>query len=280
MSNEDREKRPKVLESFVKAFRDRLRSGGKGPAMVVLPTGSFRMGDLNGSGYGDRPVHTVTISRPIAMCQYPVMFADYDRFVAAKDAEWHVHEPRRFLKTLFGRKLKRPFDATWGRGRRPVINVNWHGAKAYAAWLSEQTGKRYRLPSESEWEYAARAGMETAYSWGDEIGVNLANCKGSGSKWSDEQTSPVGSFAPNYFGLYDMHGNVWEWVEDCWHHSYEGAPTDGSAWTSGGDSAWRVARGGSWSMEPKYLRSEYRYRFTPSRYFINIGFRLVQDLNP
>ena len=103
-----------------------------------------------------------------------------------------------------------------------MINVNWHDAKAYAAWLSKQTGKRYRLPSESEWEYAARAGTETAYSWGDEIGVNRANCDGCGSEWDDTQTSPVGSFEPNGFGLYDMHGNVYEWVEDRCHGNYEG----------------------------------------------------------
>ena len=126
-----------------------------------------------------------------------------------------------------------------------MINVNWHDAKAYAAWLSKQTGKRYRLPSESKWEYAARAGRETAYSWGDEIGVNRANCDGCGSEWDDTQTSPVGSFEPNGFGLYDMHGNVYEWVEDRCHGNYEGAPSDGRAWTSGGDDRHRVARGGS-----------------------------------
>ena len=229
--------------------------------MVVLPTGRFRMGDLDGDGYGDeRPVHTVTISRPIAMGRYPVTFEDYDRYVSATGAE-------------------RPADAGWGRGRRPVIRVNWHDAKAYAAWLSEQTGKRYRLPSESEWEYAARAGTETAYSWGDEIGVNRANGRGCGSNWRGRQTSPVGSFEPNAFGLYDMHGNVCEWVEDCWHDNYEGAPTDGSAWTSGGDSSRAVVRGGSWSGDPRVLRSAFRGRGWPSGRFNDSGFRLVQDLN-
>ena len=209
----------------VEVFRDRLRSGGEGPAMVVLPTGRFRMGALDGDGDGysaERPVHTVTISRRIAMGQYPVTFEDYDRYA----------ENCGFLKALF---VKKPDDFGWGRGRMPVINVSWEDAKAYAAWLSEQTGKRYRLPSESEWEYAARAGTETAYSWGNEIGVNRANCNVFGTKWSGRRTSPVGSFAPNGFGLYDMHGNVWEWVEDRWYENYEGAPSDGSAWTSGGN---------------------------------------------
>ena len=231
--------------------------------MVVLPTGSFRMGDWDGSDYSsERPVHTVTISRRIAMGRYPVTFEDYDRYVSAMDAEW-------------------PDDNDWGRGRRPVINVNWHEAKAYAAWLSEQTGKRYRLPSESEWEYAARAGTETAYSWGNEIGVNRANCDGSGSKWSGRKTSPVGSFAPNGFGLYDMHGNVWEWVADCWHDNYEGAPTDGSAWTTNcDDSDYAVVRGGSWNFAPRSLRAANRGGGSPSDRFDIYGFRLVQDLNP
>ena len=257
----------------VEVFRDRLRGGGEGPAMVVLPTGRFRMGDLDGDGSDDeRPVRTVTISRPIAMGRYPVTFEDYDHFVDNYDPG--------FLKALFGKKPERPHDSGWGRGRRPVIGVNWHEVKAYAAWLSEQTGKRYRLPSESEWEYAARAGTETAYSWGNEIGVNRANGRGSGSKWSGRQTSPVGSFEPNAFGLYDMHGNVWEWVADCWHDNYEGAPSDGRAWTGGGDSSRAVVRGGSWSFDPRHLRAAYRDRGAPSDRDYNGGFRLVQDLNP
>ena len=241
----------------VEVFRDRLRSGGEGPAMVVLPTGRFRMGSPAGEAgrFSDEgPVHTVTISRRIAMGQYPVTFEDYDRYAE----NWG------FLKALFGKK---PNDMGWGRGRRPVINVNWNDAKAYAAWLSEQTGKRYRLPSESEWEYAARAGTETAYSWGDEIGVNRANGLNSHSEWSGKKMSPVGSFERNAFGLYDMHGNVFEWVEDCWHDNYEGAPSDGSAWTSGGDI-------------PRSLRSAYRFRLAPSVRSYFFGFRLVQDLNP
>ena len=245
-----------------RVFRDALSSGGAGPQMVVLPTGRFRMGDLSGDGYNnERPVHTVTISRPIAMGRYPVTFEDYDLYVWAMGS-------------------KRPGGSGWDRGRRPVIEVNWHDARAYATWLSAQTGKTYRLPSESEWEYAARAGTETAYSWGDEIGVNRANGHNSGSKWSGRKTSPVGSFEPNAFGLFDMHGNVWEWVEDCWHDNYEGAPTDGRAWTSAGDSSRAVVRGGSWFDVPRFLRSAYRLRYRPSIRNIGCGFRLVQDLNP
>lgn len=123
-----------------------------------------------------------------------------------------------------------PIDYGWGRNRRPVIHVSWNDAKAYVAWLSKMTGREYRLLTEAEWEYAARAGTTTAYYWGDEIGKNNTNCNGCGSQWGGRKTAPVGSFAPNAFGLYDMFGNVWEWVEDCFHNNYEGAPTDGSAW--------------------------------------------------
>ena len=230
--------------------------------MVVLPTGRFRMGDLDGSGFDhERPVRTVTISRPIAMGKYPVTFEEYDRFVSATGAY-------------------RPEDEGWGRGTRPVIDVSQEEAKAYAVWLSKQTGKRYRLPSEAEWEYAARAGTTTQYSWGDDIGRNRANCDGCGSEWDDEKTAPVGSFAANPFGLYDLHGNVLEWVEDCWHNNYESAPSDGRAWTTGCDESWAVVRGGSWYDYPSRLRSAFRYVYWPSNRDIYLGFRLVQDINP
>ena len=249
----------------VEEFRDPLHSGGEGPAMVMLPTGSFRMGDLDGSGHSDeRPVRTVTIRRPIAMGQYPVTFEEYDRFISATGAE-------------------RPADKGWGRGRRPVIDVSWDDAKAYVAWLSEQTGKPYRLPSEAEWEYAARAGTETAYSWGDDIDCRQARYgRREGGECSDSEdgTTPVGSFAANAFGLFDMHGNVWEWVEDRWHENYEGAPTDGSAWTSGGDGGSRVVRGGSWWNSPRGLRCAFRGWGAPSGRNNIYGFRLVQDLDP
>ena len=249
----------------VEVFRDTLRDGGQGPEMVVLPTGRFRMGDLDGGGFdNERPVRTVIISRPIAMGKYPVTFEEYDRFVSATDAY-------------------RPDDRGWGRGTRPVIKVSQEDAKAYAVWLSEQTGKRYRLPSEAEWEYAARAGTTTRYSWGDSISCSQARYgRRPNGECSDsyDGTVAVGSFAANPFGLYDMHDNVCEWVEDCWHNNYEGAPSDGSAWTTGGDKSLAVVRGGSWSDIPSSLRSAFRYRFKPSVRGFNLGFRLVQDLNP
>ena len=186
-----------------------------------------------------------------------------------------------------------PEDEGWGRGSRPVIHVSWDDAKAYAEWLSKKTGESYRLPSEAEWEYAARAGSTTKYHWGNDIGRNKANCSGRsrkpgsrcGSQWDALSTAPVGSFQPNRFGLFDMHGNVVEWVEDCYQpstkpqtlESYQGAPTNGSAWTSG-SCDYRVLRGGSWLNRPGDLRSADRNWDRPHNRDTGLGFRLAQDL--
>ena len=237
------------------SFSDTLSSGGEGPEMVVIPAGRFRMGDLSGEGYDhEKPMHEVVIARPFALSKYEITFEDYDKFTYPNKVD----------------------DEGWGRGRRPVINISWDDANEYAAWLSAQTGKRYRLPTEAEWEYAARAESTTQYNWGNDIGQNQANC---GNDCSDrwEHTAPVGSFSANAFGLYDMHGNVWEWVQDCWNYSYSGAPDDGSAWTSG-DCGNPVIRGGSWGVGSWELPSAYRYRFNRSSRNNSLGFRLAQDL--
>src|SRR5262249_10151634 len=170
----------------------------------------------------------------------------------------------------------------WGRGRQPAINVSWDDAKTYVAWLSRTTGRTYRLLSEAYWEYAARAGTTTAYWWGDDItkgGQAMANCRSCGSEWDGERTAPVGSFPANPFGLHDMHGNVWEWVEDCYHENYNQAPTDGSAWTTG-NCAGRVVRGGSWVDNPEFLRSAIRGRSTAGNRFNDLGFRVGRTLLP
>jgi formylglycine-generating enzyme required for sulfatase activity len=237
-------------------FSDTASGGGKGPVMVVVPCGSFSMGSTEGTG--EQPVHPVSIAASFALAKYEVSFSEYDAFATAT-----------------GRS--EPSDSGWGRGKRPVINVSWDDATAYAAWLSQQTGKKYRLPTEAEWEYAARAGSTTKYPWGDEVGANRANCDGCGSQWDNKQTAPVGSFAANAFGLHDMHGNVWEWVRDCYHSSYEGAPTHGSA-REQCDSSSRVLRGGSWYGDPAGLRSANRDGGTASFTFFSYGFRLAQDL--
>ena len=243
-------------------FRESLRLGGEGPEMVVIPAGRFRMGCLSNdySCFGDeKPVHEVTNGAPFALSVYEVTFEDYDRFT-------------------YPNKVA---DGGWGRGRRPVINVSWNDAQDYVAWLSSQTGAEYRLPSEAEWEYAARAGSTTKYSWGDEIGVNRANCDDScGDRW--ERTAPAGSFRPNRFGLYDMHGNVLEWVADCWNESYQGAPSDGSAWVQG-DCSERVLRGGSRVDHSMFLRAEnrrVRYSVIPGDRINIIGFRVARTLTP
>jgi formylglycine-generating enzyme required for sulfatase activity len=158
-----------------------------------------------------------------------------------------------------------------------VINVSWDDAQGYVAWLAKKTGKPYRLLSEAEWEYAARAGTATPYPWGDEPGTNRANFKGAGSQWSGKQTAPVGSFEPNKFGLHDMIGNVWEWVQDCGNESYKGAPADGRAWESG-DCGLRVARGGSWLNLPEGARAAGRYWDPPGLRSILLGFRVARTL--
>src|SRR5262249_16038271 len=149
----------------------------------------------------------------------------------------------------------RPNDEGWGRGTRPVINVSWFDATAYVKWLSAKTGQQYRLLTEAEWEYAARAGTSTAYFWGNQIGRNQANCEGCGSRWDNKQIAPVGSFPANAFGLHDMHGNVWQWVEDRYDDNYNDAPADGRTWTSAENCIsenTRVLRGGSWGYHPDY----------------------------
>ena len=180
------------------------------PEMVRIPTGKFLMGSDDGDS-DEMPIHEVTIGYEFEIGKYAVTFDEYDVF--AEDT-----------------KRKPPSDKDWRRGKRPVINVSWRDAQDYVKWLSDKTGKRYRLPTEAEWEYASRAGTQTRYWWGDDIGVINANGLSCGSQWDGKQTAPVGSFKPNAFGLYDTVGNVWEWTQDCWHENYNNAPKDGSAW--------------------------------------------------
>ncbi|MXW73451.1 MAG: formylglycine-generating enzyme family protein [Gammaproteobacteria bacterium] len=241
------------------SFSDPLSSGGLGPEMVVIPAGGFSMGCVSGLDcYDDeKPVHQVTISEPFAVSKYEITFEDYDRFSGPGTTD----------------------DQGWGRGRLPVLKVSWNDAKEYVAWLSAQSGRPYRLLSEAEWEYAARAGSATKYAWGNSIEDNRANCYGCGSQWDYEQAAPVGSFEPNAFGLHDVHGNVYEWVEDCWNGSYEGAPADGSAWLSG-DCGRRIVRGGAWDDFPDDLRIALRVSAAPDRRDSYYGFRVARRLGP
>ena len=239
------------------------------PEMVVIPAGKFTMGSpANEPGRQSRegPQREVTIARPFAVGKFEVTWDEWLACVAERGCD---NDP----------VDKAGGDNRWGRGQRPVIEVDWDDAKAYATWLSAKTGATYRLLTEAEWEYAARAGTTTAYSWGADIGKGNANCDGCGSQWDDKQTAPVGSFKPNAFGLHDMHGNVWEWVEDCYVNNYEGAPADGSARVTS-DCPSRVVRGGSWNYGPRTLRSADRGWSQPDDRGIDLGFRLARTLNP
>ena len=235
------------------------------PVMVVLPAGSFTMGSPThekGRRDDEGPQRRVTIRRPFAVGKYEVTFAEWDACLSAGGCNY------------------RAADNDWGRGRRPVFGVSWEDAKQYVGWLSRRTGKRYRLLSEAEWEYAARAGTRTRYHWGDDIGRDRAHCKGCGSRWDYERTAPVGSFAANGFGLHDMHGNVREWVEDCWHDNYRGAPSDGRAWIAGGDCGQRVYRSGSYYMDPEIIRAAYRNQYPANDRWLIVGFRVARTLTP
>ena len=248
------------------AFAEALQSGGRGPVMVVIPAGSFRMGCLSNDDKcyeNGKPVHEVTILAPFALSVYEVTFAEWDACVVAGGCRGYE-----------------PDDLGWGRGSHPVVLVSWDDAQAYASWLSAQTGADYRLPSESEWEYAARAGTVTRYHWGDWIGANHANCAECGSPWGNERTAPVGSFAPNAFGLHDMLGNVWEWVQDCWNVTYKGAPSDGSAWLQG-DCNDRVIRGGYWlGFSWSTAVATRSYLILDSQANATGGFRIARRLSP
>jgi formylglycine-generating enzyme required for sulfatase activity len=183
------------------------------PEMVVVPAGEFMMGSptTEEGRYPDEgPLHKVTIAEPFAVSKFDVTFSDWDACVSV-------------------RGCPQISDNDFGRGTKPAINVSWDEAQQYVAWFRKMTGKPYRLLSETEWEYAARAGSTTLHFWGVEIGKGNANCNGCGSKWDNIQTSPVGSFNANAFGLYDMAGNVWQWVQDCYSKSYSEALADGKA---------------------------------------------------
>lgn len=255
----------------------RFRDAEYAPEMVVLPKGKFIMGEGTGDaveffgllgidqerdlGLDEEPAHLVEINYLFAIGADAVTFAEYDAFAIATAS-------------------RLPDDEGNGRDTMPVINVSWHDAKAYVQWLSEQTGHSYRLPSESEWEYAARAGTTTNYWWGDSIDIGNANfieTPGSGP-------FPIGSLGKSPWGLSNMNGNVDEWVEDCYHASYVGAPSDGRAWVT--DYTWnddvddpvRVSRGGCWRSDADEVRAAYRDRTAADTYWTTTGFRVARDV--
>ncbi len=235
-----------------KTYRDQLKVGGEGPLMVNIPAGRFMMGsppDEPKRHDTEAPQHDVQIAKPFAMGVYVVTFDDYDYF--CKNTQ-----------------RKKPGSQGWGREKRPVINVSWEDARDYCMWLSEQTGRDYRLPSEVAWEYACRADTDTPFYTGEDITKEQENFAGHNGK-----TTPVGSYLPNAFGLYDMHRNIWEWCQDNWHKNYNNAPPDGSPWEDGGSVA-RMLRGGSWNYDPDDARSSVRYYSHPVSRNYNFGFRV------
>jgi formylglycine-generating enzyme required for sulfatase activity len=238
------------------------------PQMVVIPAGRYLMGSELYAR--EQPQHPVNFTTTIAVGVFETTFDEWDACVRDGGC---VHNSA-------------PSDEGWGRGRRPVINVSWNDAKEYVAWLSRKTGKVYRLLTEAEWEYAARAGSTTTYSWGDRI--TCGNASYDGGRGSDcaahtgwfsfslRGTQPVGTYSANRWGLHDMLGNVWEWCEDNWHPDYHGAPTDGSAW-SGGDASMRILRGGAWNYAPSGLRSADRNWLPAGGRTSFVGFRVARE---
>ena len=250
------------------------------PEMVVVPPGRFMMGSADseeGRVSREGPQHRVMIDNPFAVGVYEVTFEEWAACV--REGGCRGHEAG---------------DEGWGRGRRPVINVSWDDAWAYADWLTERTGEEYRLLSEAEWEYVARAGTETARYWGESTRQQCQYANGYdavghaehaidgrdlvGCRDGHANTAPVGSYRSNAFGLYDVLGNVAEWVDDCWNEGYEGAPADGTAWYEG-DCSLRVLRGGSYGFPPRLLRSAYRFRFEAANRVNDLGFRVARTVN-
>ncbi len=248
---------PEAAESETLSEEARLLIG----ELVAIPSGSFTMGDVIGDGSKfAKPVHEVTINA-FTMQAHEVTWAQYQPCIDALVC------PEIFING----------DASKYRsGSQPVINVSYNDiVNVYIPWLNKETGLQFRLPSESEWEYAARAGTKTKYFWGNHIGENLANCRGCGSAWDKDRSAPVKSFLPNAFGLYDMHGNVSEVTSDCWNSSKVGAPRDQSPWLEG-ECIYRVVKGGGWASYPFWISSDHRTSGMANKSGLSAGFRLVQ----
>lgn len=252
-----------ILVPGVAEFADPLASGGTGPTMVAIAAGSFRMGCVSGVDCrsNELPVHDVALTKPLALSKFEVTCDEFARFARATDRE------------------NAEQAACSAATSAPVVNVSWLDATAYAEWLSRETRRPYRLPSEAEWEYAARAGTATRYSWGNSIGVERANCNGCRNRANRDHrgTVPVGSFRENPWGLHDMLGNAWEWVSDCRRDDYSGVAGDGSSWI-GTNCEERVLRGGSWRVNPSLVRAAQRGWGDESLRLDDVGIRVVVDL--
>ncbi|MCW5773159.1 MAG: formylglycine-generating enzyme family protein [Rhodospirillaceae bacterium] len=232
------------------------------PELVVVPAGTFAMGspETDKDAFSDeRPQRTVRIARPFAIGKYEVTFAEYDACTAAKACR------------------HKPGDEEYGRGRQPVFNVSWNDAQAYIAWLRRKTGKRYRLPSEAEWEYAARGGTSARFAWGEAPVPARATCYACGTRWDGKQPAPVGSFPANGFGLFDVNGNVWEWTQDCWNDDLAKMPLNGAARLTGKCTE-RVLRGGSYLSPVHVIRTARRDHNSVTIRDTQYGFRVARGL--
>jgi len=260
------------------SIQDSYPDNRLGPEMIVIPALSYRMGDDTsfggltlGEGSSDElPVHQVTFQQAFAIGKYEVTFHEYDQYLTA------------IGKVTGTSESEEAYDWQWGREERPVIGISWDDISDYLDWLNMQfdlTGKpgRYRLPTEAEWEYVARAGSRTKYPWGDEIGVSQAHCEACDSDLDTSKTAPVGAYPANAWGLHDMHGNINEWLADCKNANYTDAPLDGRAWLTGACTH-HMVRGGSWVDGARNLRSANRTSHARSYRNNTLGFRLAKTL--
>ena len=273
---------------------ERWRDCDECPELIAIPAGVFTMGSPaseKGRHERESPAHQVAITRPFAIGVYEVTRNEYSRFVRAVD---HSSDLESCLVNEGHLWKERP-GQNWRilafpqTPRHPVVCVNWYDATAYVSWLSQTTGFEYRLPSAAEWEYAARAGTNTPWYWGDSTDEQCAYANGADETtdlpWRAQcndghaQTALVGVLQPNAFGLHDVLGNAWEWVQDCFNWSYEGAPADGSAWEEG-DCTARAMRGASWASTPTYLRAAHRAGQHAGFRSDYVGFRVVRTYGP
>jgi formylglycine-generating enzyme required for sulfatase activity len=222
------------------------------PEMVQLPGGTFAMG--SNDDISEKPVHQVTI-KPFAISKFPITVVQWNECVLAKAC----------------------VSERTGKDDAPVTNLSWTDTQQFIKWLVEVTHKQFRLPSEAEWEYAARGGTTTTYWWGDKLQIGMANCKGCGEPYDAKQPSIVGAFRPNPFGLFEMGGGVAQWVADCWHKNYRGAPTDGSPWVEDSNCPSHVIRSGAWRNDPSYIRPASRDRYDTNARYLTLGFRVARS---
>jgi formylglycine-generating enzyme required for sulfatase activity/serine/threonine protein phosphatase PrpC len=244
-------------ETSGKTIQDALKSGGKGPVMVIIPAGKFNMGSKSSRNSDQRPRHEVTVAK-FAISQHEITFAEYDVFAKTK-----------------GKKI--PDSLYMDRATSPVIYVPWDNAYAYTKWLSKETGKKYRLASEAEWEYMASTGKKSPFWWGYKEEPNRAHCFGCGTGLNPRKPTKVGSFEPNEFGVFDTAGNVSEWVYDCWHKNYKDAPTEAEVW-EGGDCTFRAVRGGAYSTPPQSIQHIKRDKFKSDKAYDHIGIRVLREI--